>query len=174
MPFLNVEIKARISNPSWLHHCLMQEGAEFKGTDKQTDTYFHVKTGRLKLREGNIENNLIWYVRANQAGPKTSQFSLLPVTDTSSLKNALAGMLGIKMIVQKERQIYYIGNVKFHIDQVDGLGSFAEIEAGNILACKSKEELESQCRYYMHKLGIGQEDLIEESYSDLLMKKMAG
>ena len=74
MPHLNVEIKAICNDPSFVRNYLVDHGAIFKGMDEQTDTYFNVKAGRLKLREGNIENNLIFYNRTNQAGPKSSHF----------------------------------------------------------------------------------------------------
>ena len=74
------------------------------------------------------------------------------------------------MIVRKKREIYYIDNVKFHIDEVPGLGSFIEIEAGNILVDKTESELLDQCNFYLKEFGIKEEDLIAESYSDLLMK----
>ena len=74
------------------------------------------------------------------------------------------------MIVRKRREIYYIDNVKFHIDDVPGLGSFIEIEAGNILANKTEAELLDQCNFYLKEFGIKEEDLIAESYSDMLMK----
>ncbi len=88
----------------------------------------------MKLREGNIENNLIFYERTNQAGPKNSHFNLVKIEDAKGLKEVLRKSIGIKVIVKKKREIYYINNVKFHIDEVPGLGSFVEIEAGNILA----------------------------------------
>jgi adenylate cyclase class 2 len=74
------------------------------------------------------------------------------------------------MIVRKKREIYYIDNVKFHIDEVPGLGSFIEIEAGNILANKTEAELLNQCNFYLKEFGIQEEDLVAESYSDVLMK----
>ncbi|MEO7924861.1 MAG: class IV adenylate cyclase [Chitinophagaceae bacterium] len=169
MAFLNVEIKARCSDPSFIRDFLVKKEAEFKGTDEQTDTYFNVQHGRLKLREGIIENNLIYYERSNQAGPKNSHFRLVRVDDAKGLKDALAASLGIKVVVAKKREIYYIGNVKFHIDEVAGLGSFVEIEAGNILADLSQQQLKEQCDYYLRELCIKEEDLLENSYSDMLM-----
>jgi adenylate cyclase, class 2 len=74
------------------------------------------------------------------------------------------------MIVRKRREIYYLDNVKFHIDDVHGLGSFIEIEAGNILANKPEAELLDQCNFYLKEFGTKDEDLIAESYSDMLMK----
>jgi adenylate cyclase, class 2 len=171
MSYLNVEIKARCHQPHMVREYLVAHSAVFKGTDEQTDTYFNVQQGRLKLREGNIENNLIYYERTNQAGPKNSQFRLVKIEDAKGLKEALTSSIGIKVVVKKRREIYYISNVKFHIDEVPGLGSFMEIEAGNILADLSQEQLNEQCDFYMKELKIGPEDLIEVSYSDMLLKE---
>ena len=170
MSHLNVEIKAIVNDPSFVRNYLVNHSATFKGTDEQTDTYFNVHTGRLKLREGNIENNLIFYNRTNQAAPKSSHFNLVKIEDTKGLKDVLERSCGIKMIVRKKREIYYIDNVKFHIDEVPGLGSFIEIEAGNIIAEKTESELLDQCNFYLKEFGIKEEDLVSESYSDLLMK----
>lgn len=172
MSFLNVEIKAACRNSSFIRNYLLSHNAEFRGIDEQTDTYFNTGNGRLKLREGNIENNLIFYERANQAGPKNSQFHLLKVNDAKGLKDVLTRSMGIKVIVKKKREIYYINNVKFHIDEVPGLGSFVEIEAGNITAPDlSQQELKAQCDFYMKEFKIQQEDLIDVSYSDMLLAK---
>jgi adenylate cyclase, class 2 len=172
MAYLNVEIKARCSNAERVRNYLLNNNADFKGTDFQTDTYFNVKNGRLKLREGNIENNLIYYERNNQAGPKSSSFILTKIRDADKLKESLASADGIKVVVKKKREIYYIKNVKFHIDEVDGLGAFVEIEAGNIGADLSKDQLQQQCEFYMQQFCIEEKDLIEVSYSDLLIEKI--
>jgi adenylate cyclase, class 2 len=168
MSFQNVEIKARCKDPEMIRKYLLSNGADFKGTDEQTDTYFNVREGRLKLREGNIENNLIFYKRADQAGPKDSHFTLVKVDDAKGLKDVLTQSMGIKVVVKKKRDIYYINNVKFHIDEVPGLGSFVEIEAGNMLAAISPGELKEQCDFYQKELGIMDVDLLKDSYSDML------
>jgi predicted adenylyl cyclase CyaB len=170
MSHLNVEIKAKCADPSFIRNYLLNNGADFKGLDEQTDTYFNVPSGRLKLREGNIENNLIFYTRSNQTGPKSSNFNLVKIEDAKGLKEVLEKSCGVKMIVRKKREIYYIKNVKFHIDEVPALGSFVEIEAGNILVNKTEAELLQQCNFYLKEFGIKEEDLIAGSYSDLLMK----
>ena len=169
--YLNVEIKAKSSNASFIRNYLQTHQADFKGLDEQTDTYFNVSNGRLKLREGNIENNLIFYERENQAGPKNSKFHLVKIEDAKGLKEVLTKSNGIKVVVKKKREIYYIKNVKFHIDEVAGLGSFIEIEAGNILADLSQQQLKEQCDFYLKEFGVGENDLIEVSYSDLLIEK---
>jgi predicted adenylyl cyclase CyaB len=169
MTHLNVEIKAKCSDPAFIRQYLKLNNAEFKGTDHQTDTYFQASNGRLKLREGNIENNLIFYERNDQAGVKDSHFQLVKVEDSKALKEVLKKSLGIKIVVEKKREIYFIKNVKFHLDEVEGLGSFAEIEASNLYAEISKDELQKQCKFYLKKFGIKDQDLIAVSYSDMLL-----
>jgi adenylate cyclase, class 2 len=164
---LNIEIKAKTNHPEFIRSYLNNK-AEFRGTDFQVDTYFSVSHGRLKLREGNIENNLIYYERQNTAGAKESSFQLVHIPDSKTLKEILAKSLGIKIVVRKKREIYFIKNVKFHIDQVEGLGNFAEIEASDLYADISKEELQKQCDFYLSELKIKEEDLISVSYSDML------
>ena len=172
MSYLNVEIKARCGDPLFIRNYLLSNNAEYKGTDEQTDTYFNVQQGRLKLREGIIENNLIFYERADQAGPKNSRFHLVKVQDATGLKEVLKKSLGIKVIVKKRREIYYIKNVKFHLDVISGLGSFVEIEAGNMLADLTQAQLKEQCNNYLREFGIKDEDLVAVSYSDMLLTEM--
>lgn len=169
MPFLNVEIKAKCNNPQFIRDYLITHKAEFRGTDEQTDTYFNVASGRLKLREGNIENNLIFYERDNEAGPKNSSFNLVKIEDANGLKEVLSKSSGIKVVVKKKREIYYISNVKFHIDEVPGLGSFVEIEAGNIVADLTQQQLKEQCDFYVAQFGLKPEHMIAVSYSDMLL-----
>lgn len=165
---VNIEIKARTERLEDIRRYLEQQGARFVGTDKQTDTYFQVPQGRLKLREGTIERNLIWYQRPDQQGPKRSDFLLLPVPDAEALKTLLSTALGVRTTVKKIRDIYYIDNVKFHLDQVEGLGTFVEIEAGNLLRDLPVGQLQVQCDFYREQLGIRDQDLLDQSYSDLL------
>jgi len=169
---LNIEIKAKTDHPEFIRNYLQNNHAEFKGTDLQTDTYFNVAKGRLKLREGNIENNLIYYERQNVPGAKESNFQLVGVTDAKTMKDVLLRSLGVKVVVKKKREIYFIRNVKFHIDQVEGLGSFAEIEASDLYADISKEELQKQCAFYLSELKIKEEDQVSVSYSDMLLAQI--
>jgi len=165
---LNIEIKAKITRPEFIRSYLTNSNAEFRGTDFQTDTYFKVPNGRLKLREGNIENNLIYYERENTPGAKESNFQLVRLPDSKDLKEVLTKSIGIKIVVKKKREIYFIKNVKFHIDEVEGLGNFAEIEASDLYADISKKELQKQCDFYLSEFRIKKEDLVSGSYSDML------
>lgn len=167
----NIEIKARCADASFIRNYLLQHNADFKGTDHQTDTYFNVNNGRLKLRQGNIENSLIYYNRENKAGPKLSEVTLIKVKEESELlKKALTQANGIKVEVKKKREIYFIDNVKFHIDEVEGLGSFVEIEAIDVDGSKGIDFIKKQCDFYVGELQIKEEDLLTMSYSDMLMK----
>jgi predicted adenylyl cyclase CyaB len=172
MNYINVEIKAKCFHPEKVEAFLVSHNAQFIGVDQQKDTYFNVASGRLKLRQGNIENNFIFYNRPDQEGPKQSDFSLLNIVDGKSTENFFTKVLGIKVIVQKKRKIFFIENVKFHLDEINGLGSFVEIEAGNKnYPNKTIDELQKQCEFYMDAFEIKKEDLIHHSYSDMLLQK---
>lgn len=166
----NIEIKARCADPAFIRAYLQQQQARFVGTDEQTDTYFHVPNGRLKLRQGPIENALIFYNRENKAGPKLSEVKLFQVpAESDVLKELLAKANGIKVVVKKRRAIYFIDNVKFHIDEVEGLGSFVEIEAIDADGSLGLEKINAQCYYYLQTFQIPETDLLTHSYSDLLL-----
>ena len=171
MAFLNIEIKARCSNPEDLEQILLEKNAHYIGTDHQIDTYFMVNDGRLKLREGNIENALICYQRDNKAGPKTSNVTLYKSQPESSLKELLTKSCGILCVVDKTRKIFFIENIKFHIDAVIGLGSFVEIEAIDENNNIGQEKLLQQTEYYIKLFSIQPEELIAVSYSDLLLNE---
>ncbi|MFA6618476.1 MAG: class IV adenylate cyclase [Candidatus Neomarinimicrobiota bacterium] len=167
-----IEIKARCSNQDKIRRILKEENAIFKGKDHQIDTYFNVPNGRLKLREGAIENNLIHYERPNQKGPKRSSVLLYKSTPGSSLKAVLAQANGVVVIVDKIREIYFIDNIKFHIDSVKNLGTFIEIEAIDEEGEISPAQLKQQCQSYLKKFEVDEKDLVDCSYSDLLLKKI--
>ena len=171
MSHLNVEIKARCNRVGEVREILCRHNAEFRGLDRQVDTYFRSPSGRLKLREGNIETSLIHYSRANQAGPRQAVVSLYhpPAGQTAALKEVLIAAMGVQVVVDKSREIYFIGNVKFHLDQVQGLGEFVEVEAISADGRIPAEELRKQCDRYIQLLGISPADLLTDSYSDMLM-----
>lgn len=170
MSHLNVEIKAYCKNQEKIRDILRSKNADFKGLDHQIDTYFKVNFGRLKLREGNIENFLIFYDRENKEGPQESKVTLFKSDPKSTLKEILEKSLGILVVIDKQREIYFLDNVKFHLDNVKDLGNFVEIEAIDAAGNIGKEKLLKQCQEYMKLFDIQEKDLISESYSDLLLK----
>lgn len=169
MGILNIEIKAKSDNQTEIRNLLLEKNAISKGTDHQIDTYFKVTKGRLKLREGNIENNLIYYERENKKGPKQSKIILYRSNPESTLKDVLSHSIGILTVVDKTREIYFIDNVKFHIDTVKDLGTYIEIEAIDKDGSIGQEELLKQCELYLNLFNIPKENLISNSYSDLIL-----
>ncbi len=168
MRLINVEIKARCSDVERVRGALRSQNARFAGTDHQIDTYFRVREGRLKLREGNIENALVYYLRPDQGGPKTSDVLLHKVEPNSGLKDVLTRALGVLAVVDKQREIYYVENVKIHIDEVKGLGNFVEIEAAGDENA-DRDHLRLQCDEFIRLFGIASSDLLEHSYSDMVL-----
>lgn len=168
---INFEFKARHRHLAEAEAILLAQQPLFIGEDHQIDTYFHVPDGRLKLREGTIEQALIFYRRSDVAGAKQSDVVLYRHTADEALKQALTEALGVKTIVDKRRRIYFIQNVKFHFDTVAGLGQFVEVEAIDQDGTLGVERLKEQCRHYQLLLGVQEEDFIAQSYSDLLLAK---
>ena len=171
MANINIEIKARSNDQDTIRGILKSKNAEFKGVDHQIDTYFKVNSDRLKLREGEIENHLIHYQRENKEGPKQSDVILFNSDPGSSLKELLTKALGVLVVVDKKREIYFIDNVKFHIDTVKDLGTFIEIEAIDNAGDIGKDKLLKQCQFFLDLFKIPQKDLVSVSYSDLLLLK---
>ena len=170
MQLTNIEIKARCQDLESIKNILKSGNADFHGIDFQIDSYFKVNSGRLKFREGNIENALIHYNRNDKEDPKESDVLLYKNPKDGLLKELLIRALGILIVVNKEREIYYIGNVKFHLDKVKDLGDFIEIEAiGN--GNSNKNDLMKQCKFYLNLFNIAKEDLIPFSYSDMLLQQ---
>jgi adenylate cyclase, class 2 len=169
MAILNIEFKAKAKDIAALETLLLQHNTTFIGEDHQIDTYFNVTTGRLKLREGNIENALIHYEREDFAGAKSSHVLLYQHQPDKTLKEILIKTLGIKAVVDKRRKIYFINNVKFHFDTVEGLGTFVEVEAIDKDGSIGKEKLQTQCNEYAALFGIAAEDFCSVSYSDMIL-----
>jgi predicted adenylyl cyclase CyaB len=166
---LNVEIKAICKFPDKLFDKLQLLNANYKGEDHQIDTYFETPTGRLKLRQGNIENSLIYYDRKDTLEVKSSNIILERINEKTNLRDILKITNGIKVTVDKRRKILFIDNVKFHIDNVAGLGGFMEIEAIDTDRVRTEAQLKDQCDYYMKELQIMESDLLSVSYSDMLL-----
>lgn len=174
MPILNIEFKAKTNKIAVQEASLQEHNPLFIGEDHQIDTYFNVAAGRLKLREGNIENALIHYDREDFAGAKSSHVLLYQHRPDKILKEILIKTLGIKAVVDKKRKIYFINNVKFHFDTVAGLGTFVEVEAIDKEGRISKEKLQAQCDEYAALLGIAAEDYCSLSYSDMILSYHKG
>jgi adenylate cyclase class 2 len=166
---INFEFKAKAIHIEEAEQRLKQLNPEFRGEDHQVDTYFNVQHGRLKLREGNIEHALIWYERADTASAKQSTVLLYQHAPDNTLKDILIKTLGIKVVVDKKRRIYFIDNVKFHFDRVAGLGTFIEVEAIDEYGDIGTEKLQAQCAIYANLFEIQPDSYIANSYSDMIL-----
>lgn len=169
MNIKNFEFKAKVDDIEKYENKLLTLNPEFRGLDHQIDTYFNAQHGRLKLREGNIENSLINYDRENISGAKESQIILYQHEPNIALKNILTRQLGVKIIVDKKRKIYFIDNVKFHFDIVENLGKFIEVEAIDNKEEFTIEELKEQCNKYFDFFELTELNIIDKSYSDLII-----
>ena len=164
----NVEFKARCVDLNRIREVLKTLDSTRVGIDTQVDTYFRSAHGRLKLREGRIENALIFYDRPDGVEPKKSDVKLYRAGEQAVLKSVLASALGIDVVVRKTREIHFVENVKIHIDSVDQLGTFIEVEAIDKDGNRTLNALKDQCQDFMRLFSVNAADLVDVSYSDLL------
>jgi predicted adenylyl cyclase CyaB len=136
----------------------------------QEDTFFRVSGGRLKLRDfGANRGELIWYQRVDQEGPKQSTYSISKTDDVRGLKAVLAAALGLIDVVRKTRELYLVGQTRIHLDQVEGLGDFVELEFV-LHGDQSFDEGHTAVVALMKDLGLRHDDLVPHAYIDLIAK----
>src|SRR3712207_279658 len=128
-PRRNVELKARDPDPARTLAAALAHGAEDHGVLNQRVTYFNAGEGRLKLREEDERATLIAYERADEAVARLSAYHLVDVPDPAALRTALDDALGITVVVAKQRRLLLWRDVRIHLDEVEGLGSWVELEA---------------------------------------------
>ncbi|XP_059181983.1 uncharacterized protein LOC131960726 isoform X2 [Centropristis striata] len=166
----NVEIKARVSDPARFGE-KAAELSQSEGTIiRQHDTFFNCSQGRLKLRDFmNESGQLIFYERPDTDGPKLSRYSISPTNDPTSLKTVLSDALGVKGQVRKERRLFLIGQTRVHLDTVEGLGDYMELEVV-MRPEQTVEEGQKVAEELMEKLGVSKESLVTGAYMDLILK----
>lgn len=164
----NIEIKARIENIDALEQKAAALATEGPIQIAQDDTFFHCGSGRLKLRSFSpTEGELIFYRRADQQGPKESFYLRTPTTNPEGLCECLSLACGQTGRVKKQRTLYLVGRTRVHIDRVEGLGNFLELE----VVLNEKEPAETgiqEAHSLMAQLGIETSQLVETAYVDLL------
>jgi predicted adenylyl cyclase CyaB len=163
----NVEIKARVKDLESLREIVkcLADGAP--QAIIQVDTFFNCPHGRLKLRElPGADAELIFYVRPDSLEPVESRYSLVAVPDPPGLHEFLSQALGVKTVVRKTRSLYHAGQTRIHLDDVEGLGTFVELEVV-LLPGESPADGTRIAHDLMDRLGIGREDLVEVAYADL-------
>ena len=171
MPRRNLELKVRVPDLAGVREACGKVATP-AAVMEQIDTYFHAAHGRLKLREstGGLDANeatLIAYSRPDRGDVRASDYHLTPVPDAAGVKAALAAALGVRGVVRKRREVFMFHNVRIHLDEVEGLGTFVELEA--VVSPDAGEEvslgrLDALCDL----LGLARSDGIAGSYADLL------
>jgi predicted adenylyl cyclase CyaB len=164
----NVEIKARAFDLAVIQQRVEALGAVAAGELTQTDTFFDVPGGRLKLREFSDDTaELISYVRDDQSGPKVSSYLVTSVTAPDRLRDVLGHALGLRGVVRKRRTLFLLGQTRIHLDEVEGLGAFVEFE---VVLLDGQPEVEGQrlALDLLEKIAISPADLVARAYVDLL------
>lgn len=166
----NAEFKARVDALVPVRERLAALSPRWVGIDRQRDTYLHSPHGRLKLREGTVETALIAYTRADVAGVKQSDVTLARLAPdvAAALRPVLVAALGVDVVVEKTREIAFVGHVKVHLDEVPGLGTFVEVEAIDTDGTRSVEALTADAAAMRTALGLDAAPLEARSYADLI------
>lgn len=168
----NVELKARDPDPSATLAAALAHGAVEAGVLQQRDTYFRAGAGRLKLRQQRGDHGtqaeLIAYERADAASARTSTYRVVPVAEPEALRDALAAALGVVVVVAKRRRLLRWRDVRIHLDEVEGLGSWVELEAVAPAASDLVAE-HAKVAELRAVLGMADERVVAEGYAALLL-----
>ena len=165
----NIEIKARVANPAALREKVAALASEGPIEIAQDDTFFNCSTGRLKLRAFSADRGeLIFYRRSDEHGPKESFYVRTPTTEPDTLRQVLALAYGETGRVRKERTLFLSGRTRIHLDNVESLGHFMELEVV-LRDGESAEEGVREAEDLMKRLGVKAADLLDRAYVDLLV-----
>jgi adenylate cyclase class IV len=167
----NVEVKARAGDLKDLRAKALAAGASEAGVFRQEDTFFRCASGRLKLRavEG-AGAELIAYDRPDEPGPRLSRYEVVPVADPVRMKAALSSACGILGVVRKRRTLLLLGKTRVHLDEVEGLGDYVELEFVRERG-EPHERGRRTVQALMKTLGIREEDLVGGAYLDALASR---
>lgn len=167
----NIELKARTASLQNAQQVAQRIGAHYIELLEQTDTYFHCRDGRLKLREfSGAAAQLIWYRRSDELDSRESNYQLAEIPNPDLTRDVLARALGVLTVVTKKRQLYLSQTTRIHLDHVIGLGDFLEFEV--VLGPNdSVEEAHRTIAWLRQEFQIAQDDCVANSYSDLRMSQ---
>ena len=161
----NLEYKARIDDPKPYLAMARALGADLQGALSQTDTYFVVPDGRLKLREtAGLQGELIFYQRDEDAADRASDFEILRTTEPAVLRDLLSAALGVRSVVKKRRTLLVLDGARIHLDNVEGLGNFLELE---VPVHEEDAPARDRINWLLAELGLRWEGCIRASYLDL-------
>jgi predicted adenylyl cyclase CyaB len=164
----NLEVKAGARSLAAIRSRLRRlEGASLHADLRQTDRYFRVPRGRLKLREvgSRRDAELIAYLRPDRNSARTSEFQRMPTADAAGTRRLLERMLGLHACVRKRREVWLYRNARIHLDTVEGLGRFIEIE---VVVSEGMPQARALMKELRDLLGIRSGDLLAGSYGELL------
>jgi predicted adenylyl cyclase CyaB len=168
----NVEVKAQVADVSSLRMRIESLGATVAEELHQTDTFFTIPFGRLKLREFGINSGeLIYYLRPDTPGPKVSRYTRAPVTSVAAMRDVLSESLGVSAIVRKRRMVFVLNDTRIHLDQVEDLGAFMELE----VVLRDTQAVADATRVafcLLDALAIRRSDLVSEAYVDLILNRV--
>jgi predicted adenylyl cyclase CyaB len=166
----NLEIKAVASNLGRLRRLLASLGASRRPVLVQTDTYFVTPAARMKLRvrRGARTAELIVYDRPNASRARSSEYQKLPVDDPPGLLRLMRRMFGVHVRVRKRRDLWLLGETRVHLDSVEGLGSFVEIEVPYVGGASRARRTMARL---LDALEIVPGDVLDRSYADLLAER---
>lgn len=168
----NVEIKAKVHDFEQFKTLARSVSGHQGELILQEDVFFNVPHGRLKLRIlQNCPAQLIFYTRADQNGPKLSNYTITEIHKPNDLKETLAQALGIQGVVKKQRLLFLVGQTRIHLDKVENLGCFMELEV--VLKIDQTEHDGAKIVDGLKKqLNIDQSDLITCAYIDLISAQL--
>ncbi len=164
----NIEIKAYARNFDEIRRRAETLSDTAVAVIPQEDIFFNTPQGRLKLRLlSTNQGQLIYYIRSDQEGPKRSDYHLSLTNDAENLKHVLELAYGIRGVIRKTRYLYLVGQTRVHLDHVEGLGQFMELE---VVMQDGQSDAEGQAiaEGLMDRLGVERGDLLEGAYMDLL------
>ncbi|MCZ6680165.1 MAG: class IV adenylate cyclase [Candidatus Poribacteria bacterium] len=163
----NLEFKAKCHSLATLRQRLVDLKAEYRRTMKQIDTYFSVPKGRLKLREiDDREACLVYYERPDISESRYSNYQICDISDMTAFRQLMSMALGVKVVVEKRRELWMFGNTRIHLDQVVDLGEFVELET--VIRDQTEAEAQTEHQRVKDALGIRPQDLVSASYAELI------
>ena len=167
----NIEIKAHVENVEALASKTAAIANEGPIEIVQDDAFFRCESGRLKLRAfSNGDGELIFYRRANQHGPKESFYLCSPTSAPETLRESLSLAYGQVGRVRKRRILFLVGRTRVHLDEVEGLGHFLELEV--VLADGEPADVGvHEADDLMKILDVKPSQLIEGAYVDLIAQQ---
>lgn len=165
----NFELKARCGDLALARERARAIATRWLGVDQQVDTYFKTTAGRFKLRESSLSGaQLVPYLRPDAPLARRSDYVVIPVPEPERTKALLGELLGVHRIVRKAREIGLFENVRMHLDRVEGLGDFVELEAVWDGDGAGEADQARKVAFLRERLAIRDEDLVAASYEGLL------